>query len=180
MQCWCKKTIKQTEEGIETAKTCIADETSSIESNTGKSANAAAAAKGLEEDIQADQETLKAATEKREKEAADFAAAEEELTKAVSALKGALTVLKKHQSFLQAPETPVLSDYEAMTVRRNVETFASKHQDRMTPAEKQTMEQFLQQPSYGAYSNQSGAIFGILGNMLDQFSQDLKEVGPSF
>jgi len=175
MQCWCKKTVKNTEEGIETAKTCIADETSSIESNTGKSANAAAAAAGLKEDIENDQATLKSATEQREKAAAEFAAAEQELTKAISALKGALTVLKKHQSFLQTPDASMLSEHTAMSLRRNVESFAQKHQDRITISEKATIEKFLQQPSYGAYSNQSGAIFGILGNMLDQFSQDLKE-----
>jgi len=174
MQCWCKKTVKSTETGIEEAKTCIDEETSSIESNTGKSANAAAAAAGLKEDIEADEATLKSATEKREKEAAEFVAAEQELTKAVSSLKGALTVLKKHQSFLQA-DVPVLSDKDAFNLQNKVEMFAMRHADRMTPAEKDTMVQFLQQPSYGAYSNQSGEIFGILGNMLDQFSKDLKE-----
>lgn len=174
MQCWCKKTEKATSEGIEEAKACMADETSSIEANTGKSANAAAAAAGLEEDIKEDQATLKAATEKREKETADFSADEQELSKAIAALKGAITVLKKQQAFLQA-DVPVFEDRMAAVVRRNVEVFSKKHSDRITPAEKQTMETFLQAPSYGAYSNQSGEIFGILGNMLDQFSQDLNE-----
>lgn len=174
MQCWCKKTVKSTETGIEDAKTCIADETSSIESNTGKSANAAAAAAGLEEDIASDEATLKSATEGRQKASAEFSAAEQELTKAISALKGAITVLKKQQSFLQA-DSPIMTDAMAFGIRKQVEVFAQRHVDKISPAEKDTVEQFLQQPSYGAYSNQSGEIFGILGNMLDQFSQDLKE-----
>ncbi len=45
----------------------------------------------------------------------------------------------------------------------------------ITPSQRRNLEQFIQQPSFGAYQSQSGEIFGILNNMKDEFTSDLKE-----
>jgi len=179
MQCWCKKTIGETEAGIAKSEECMSTEQGSIESNTGKNANAKAEADGLGKDIESDQNDLKDAIAAREKAHAEFQKTEKELVAAIGALKGAVVVLKKHNSgFLQVSDkksspTSLLTSEMAKSVKKNLSLFTVRHEDQLTPTQKKTVESFLSAPSFGAYSSQSGEIFGILENMLDQFNADL-------
>ncbi len=45
----------------------------------------------------------------------------------------------------------------------------------LSESQNESVQDFLQQPTFSAYSSQSGEIFGILENMLDTFTADLKE-----
>jgi len=174
MKCWCKKTKESTTTGIEDANNCISESQGAIESATGTSAESGTAAGILEKEIQEAQQELAAKTAGRQKAAAEFTEVEKELSAAISGLKGAIVVLKKHNSFLQT-NSPVLSEGQAATLRRNMARFQSAHEEAMTPSQRQVMTAFLEQPSFGAYSSQSGEIFGILQNMLDQFTADVKK-----
>jgi len=172
MGCWCDTTKAETEEAIETDKKCIAKSTADIEQATGAKAAAKTAKAELEERIQKDTQDLETATEMRAKELSEFTAEEKEQVQAIGALKSAITVLKKHQSFLQ-------TDSKFKDVRnvlmKNMEVFERKHLGEITSQQKHALGKFLQQPSFSAYSSQSGEIFGILENMLDTFNADLKQ-----
>jgi len=183
MQCWCKKTISETETGITKSEECMSTEQGSIESNTGKNANNKAEADGLEKDIEQDQNDLADAIKAREKGRADFVQTQRELEAAISSLKGAITVLKKHNSlaqtgaFLQTGKNPsslITSDMATDLKKHALSLFTTRHESELTPTQRNKVESFLSAPSFGAYSSQSGEIFGILESMLDTMVSDLK------
>lgn len=179
MQCWCKKTISETETGITKSEECMNTEQGSIENNTGKNANNKAEADGLEKDIEQDQNDLADAIKAREKGRADFVQTQRELEAAISSLKGAITVLKKHQggAFLQTGKNPaslITSDMATDLKKHALSLFTTRHESELTPTQKNKVESFLSAPSFGAYSSQSGEIFGILESMLDTMVSDLK------
>ncbi|CAD7964469.1 unnamed protein product [Amoebophrya sp. A25] len=172
MGCWCDTTKAETEEAIATDKKCIAKATADIEQATGAKAAAKTAKADLEERIQKDTQDLETATEMRAKELAEFTAEEKEMVQAIGALKSAVTVLKKHNSFLQTDSK--FKDVRN-TLMTNMELFERRHLGEISSQQKKTLSKFLQQPSFSAYSSQSGEIFGILENMLDTFNADLKQ-----
>merc|ERR1719188_934423 len=45
----------------------------------------------------------------------------------------------------------------------------------MTPSQRESIVEFMQGPSYDAYTSQTGGILGILGNMEDNFNKDLRD-----
>lgn len=136
-----------------------------------KASDVAALATNLEElkkNLAEKQQSLEDAEAQRHKDTSSFQSTNKELTEAIGALKGAITVLKKHQSFLQvdakAPEVPTLT--------AALERYAFSHGEQITPSQRSAVQAFLQGPSFDSYSNQSGEIFGILSQMLEQFQED--------
>ncbi|CAD7971046.1 unnamed protein product [Amoebophrya sp. A25] len=172
MGCWCKTTKKDTKASIEANKRCISQSTANIEAATGRKAAAAAEVKALEAAIAENTDALENAKEMRAKELASFSTEEREMIQAIGALKSAVTVLKKHNSFLQTDEK-----YQQVrnTLVSNMQLMNLKHRGELSDGQQQTIQEFIQQPSFSAYSSQSGEIFGILENMLDTFTADLKE-----
>jgi len=164
MNCWCKKTKKETNDGLDEAADCIKTQTSAAETASGLHSQKKTQSEHLEADIAELEKQIEEATSGRAKEAADFAQNEKDLIKSIGALKSAVTVLSKHnKGFLQENSVQEVSKY------------LSAHQDRLTPSQRTIVEEFIQQPTSAKYSNQSGEIFGILESMLDEMSADLKE-----
>jgi hypothetical protein len=109
----------------------------------------------------------------RQQEQEKFQETEKELVQSIGALESAITVLSKHNSFMQTGST----DFHevASVLSSQLSKYQSRHMGEITPSQRNSLEQFIQQPSYGAYQSQSGEIFGILGNMKDEFTSDLAE-----
>lgn len=164
MNCWCKKTKKETADGLSEAADCIKTQTAAAETASGLHSQKKTQSEHLEADIVELEHQIQESTAGRAKEAADFAQNEKDLIKSIGALKSAVTVLSKHnKGFLQENSVQEVSKY------------LSAHQERLTPSQRTIVEEFIQQPTSAKYSNQSGEIFGILQSMLDEMSADLKE-----
>merc|ERR1719440_151310 len=103
MACWCTTNDKEKTAAIAEAEQRIADLTAAIEEGTAKSAALTTEIKNLEKEVAANQQALDKATALRQKQLAEFNAEEKDLLQSIGALKSAITVLKKHNSFAQVP-----------------------------------------------------------------------------
>merc|ERR1719261_2379461 len=105
MACWCETNDKLKTKAIADAEAHIADLISQNEELFALSARLTADIAQLEKEIAKNQKALDTATAIREKELEEFQAEEKDLLASISALKGAIDVLSKHQeSFLQMPQ----------------------------------------------------------------------------
>merc|ERR1719367_260357 len=128
-----------------------------IESLTGKKAELEVQIKKLTKDLK-DQESDLAATEaQRAKEAEEFRKFELDTTKAVRQLTGAITVLKKHQGFLQADQVE--------EVRKILEKAGRELPDSFSGSSMSSAISMLQ---VSPYASQSGEVFGILTQMKEE------------
>merc|ERR1719207_295911 len=107
MACWCETNDKEKTKSIADAEARIEDLTTSIEELVAASARLNTEIKNLEKEIAANQAALDKATAIRQKELAEFNEEEKDLLGSISALKSAVTVLSKHNSFLQMPRSHV-------------------------------------------------------------------------
>jgi len=173
MACWCTTNDKEKTKAISEAEERIASLTAAIEEGTGKSAALTTEIKNLEKEVAANQAALDKATALRQKQLAEFNAEEKDLLQSIGALKSAITVLKKHNSLLQAnmnSEMSVALPNIAMMMKHQFHKYGDRLKEVITPSQMKMAEQFMQAP---AYANQSGEIFGILENMKETFEADL-------
>jgi chromosome segregation ATPase len=174
MECWCKDTKKDASADIDESTSTIASKTAEISEQTGKSAEAAAKAKDAEAKVASLRKELDEMTALRGQEQTKFQETEKELVQSIGALESAITVLSKHNSFMQTGSTNDIHKVAAV-LNAQLSRYQSRHIGEITPSQRSALEQFIQQPSYAAYQSQSGEIFGILGNMKDEFTSDLDE-----
>jgi len=156
-ECWCKK-IDAVQEQIDEAKGKIDSCTAKIEEFTAKAATAETELEHLHtalDDANKEVETNKAV---RAKEAESFKEMEVELTSGVTALGNALTVLSKHNSLAEAKSI--------------LKTIPSK-----SPALLKLLQQKENAPGLttDAYENQTGGVFGVLKQMEEEFTNNLKQ-----
>jgi len=167
-QCWCKKTVEETTETIENAKSTIGTNEAIEQASASSIASLSVGISELKKELEEKRSTLAGANADRLKSTKEFQETNQELTDAIGALKGAVTVLKKHQSFLQVDaKNPELS-----TLTNALDRYATTHGEKITPSQRSAVETFLQGPSFDSYQSQSGQIFGILSEMLAQFEED--------
>merc|ERR1719390_476124 len=95
---WCEDRSTQLGFEIKTGKADVAELKATIEEETASSAALSTKIEELSNDIQTDEADLDAATEIRNKEAADFAAEEKELTEVISMLERATSILEKEMA----------------------------------------------------------------------------------
>lgn len=167
-QCWCKKTIEETTDTIDEAKSSIETNEGVEQSSASSIASLSVGIDDLKKELEEKRETLAQANADRLKSTKEFQATNQELTDAIGALKGAVTVLKKHQSFLQVGK----KGPETSQITAALDRYATIHGEKITPSQRSSVEAFLQGPSFDSYSSQSGQIFGILSEMLAQFEED--------
>eukprot|EP00392_Amoebophrya_sp_AT5.2_P008276 g8295.t1 len=77
------------------------------------------------------------------------------MIQAIGALKSAITVLKKHQSFLQTD-----AKFQAVksALVSNMRIMQLKHRGELSDAQMESVDAFVQQPTFSAYSSQSGEL----------------------
>merc|ERR1719174_1298546 len=140
---WCEDRSTQLGFEIKTAKAEKADLKATIEEETSSSAALETKIEELSSDIQTDQADLDAATKIREKEAADFAAEEKELTEVLSTLERATSILSKEMaksgaSMLQLKSASSLT--EALSVMVGASALSSADASRLTALVQTTQE----------------------------------------
>lgn len=180
MACWCTTNRKEKTESIAASKKQIQ------QLKEGQASGAAAAQantktiKKLNEELARDQTALDEATSIRNKEFQSFSKEQQDTIENIKALEAAITILKKHQSFLQrsVPEVKEMARIISNAMVRHADSVASL----LTMPERNTATAFLQSlmggdyasPTFRTkYNNQSGEIFGILNAMLDNFKSTL-------
>jgi len=178
--CWCETNDKEKTQAIADAESRITDLTASIEEGTANSARLNTEIKNLEAEIAKNQEALDKATALRQKELAEFNAEEKDLLQSIGALKSAITVLSKHNSFAQVPSETVLNT--AALIQHQFKKHAALIDSIVTPSQKKAVAAFLQAPGdyfdadptfKQSYAPQSGEIFGILKQMKETFETNL-------
>merc|ERR1719413_93495 len=165
---------------IADAEARISDLTTKIEELTASSARLNTEIKNLEKEVAENQAALDKATAIREKELAEFNAEEKDALEAISALKSAVTVLSKHNSLLQMPQSHMAA--VAASVQNQMQKHASLFQGVLTHKARRTIASFVQSPEdyfdaeptfKQSYAPQSGEIFGILKQMKETFESNL-------
>jgi len=180
LACWCETNDKEKTKSIADAEARIADLTTKIEELTASSARLNIEIKNLEKEVAANQNALDKATAIRQKELAEFNEEEKDLLGSISALKSAVTVLSKHNSFVQMPRSHL--EGLAATVQNEMQKHSSLLDGVLSHSEKKAVAAFVQSPSdyfdaeptfKQSYAPQSGAIFGILKQMKETFEANL-------
>merc|ERR1719217_1619456 len=95
---WCEDRSTNSGFEIKTGKSNVAELKATIEEQTSTAAALETKIEELSNDIKADTADLDAATKIREKEAADFAAEEKELTEVISMSERATSILEKEMA----------------------------------------------------------------------------------
>jgi len=178
--CWCQTNDKAKTASISAAEDSITQLTANIEEFTANSARLNTEIKNLEAEIAKNQAALDKATSIRQKELAEFNAEEKDMLQSIGALKSAVTVLSKHNSFAQVPSQSLLD------VASTIQWQLHKHRDLVeqfvTPAQHKAIAAFVQAPGdyfdadptfKQSYAPQSGQIFGILKQMKETFETNL-------
>merc|ERR1719224_117493 len=182
MACWCETNDKEKTKSIADAEARISDLTTKIEELTASSARLNTEIKNLEKEVAENQAALDKATAIRQKELAEFNEEEKDLLGSISALKSAVTVLSKHNSFLQMPHSHMAGI--AASVQNVMQKHSSLLSGVLTHSERKAVSAFIQAPEdyfdaeptfKQSYAPQSGAIFGILKQMKETFETNLSQ-----
>merc|ERR1719409_1514335 len=180
--CWCETNDKEKTKSIADAEAKIDDLTTKIEELTALSARLGTEIKNLEGDVAKAQDALDKATAIREKELAEFNEEEKDLLESISALKAAITVLSKHHSLLQVPESHVAG--VAAMLGDQLRRHGRILREVLTWSQRKAAAAFVQAPGdyfdasptfKQSYAPQSGEIFGILRQMKETFESNLSQ-----
>ena len=175
LNCWCTTGNKEKTAAIAEAEERINALTASIEEETATMARLETEIKNLEQEIAANEEALNQATAIREKERAAFHEENKDMLQSIQALKAAVVVLSKHNA---APEALMsISTMLGHQMRKYSTILKLSHKQR------KVVQAFVQEPDFmgksptfkQGYGNQSGEIFGVLNNMLDNFQASVEE-----
>jgi len=180
-QCYCEQTMKDKKAAIQEAQEQISKLENDIAENRATNAKLSQEIKDLTDQIAADEQSIGEANSAREKEAEDFAREETDMTNAISALDQAIEVLAAIGADQTAPlPADALLNMGDRTVKRALmaaTAFLPVKQAKVVtgfiaqaPSQQFDNAQHLQQ--YGESSTQ---IVGILKNMNDTFTANLKE-----
>merc|ERR1719231_1371536 len=178
MQCWCNSNDGEKTAAIAAGKAKIAELESSMGAGAAKIAGLKEKRKETLDEVNADHKALSDATGMRMKENKEFQASETDYLEAIDAAKNAIVVLGKHNSLAQlktvahrlldARVSQIVDNSKAVGKAR-VEVLRSF----LRNAESATS--FLAIPGMQSYAPQSGQIFGILGQMKEDFEVNLSE-----
>jgi len=180
MACWCETNDKDKTKAVSDAEARISDLTTRIEELTAQSSRLNTEVANLDKEVAQNQKALDAATAIRTKQLAEFNGEEKDLLESISALKSAVTVLSKHHSMLQVPESHILG--VAATLQHELSKHAALLEGVLSPSDRKMIGVFVQSPEdyfdaeptfKQSYAPQSGEIFGILKQMKETFETNL-------
>merc|ERR1719265_669505 len=178
MTCWCNSNDQEKVAAIEAGKAKIAELESSMGAGAAKISELKAKRKETLDEVNADHKALSDATGMRMKENKEFQASETDYLEAIDASKNALVVLGKHNSLAQlrtvahrlldARVSQIVDNSRAVS-KAKVEVLRSFLHNA------ESASSFLAIPGMQSYAPQSGQIFGILGQMKEDFEVNLSE-----
>merc|ERR1719158_935338 len=182
MTCWCNSNDQEKEAAIEAGKAKIAELEASMGADAAKIAELKAKRKETLDEVNADHKALTDATAMRMKENKEFQASETDYLEAIDAAKNAIVVLGKHNSLaqLKAAAHHLLDDRVSQMVENSRRVSkANVNVLRSFLRNAETATSFLAIPGMQSYAPQSGQIFGILGQMKEDFEVNLSEAQKS-
>jgi chromosome segregation ATPase len=174
MGCWCTTYDKEKTESIAAAQKTIEELTASIEEGEAKSSKLEIEIATLEKELAKSQAALKEAGAIRIKEAGEFGDTQRETMGSIEQMKGAInTLASNHGGAAMVQQT-------VDTLRKIIRGQSKKHPEliqlsKSSPDTKKIIANMLQQegPFAGDAAPQSGAIFGILKQMKEEFETNL-------
>merc|ERR1740133_639051 len=183
MTCWCNSNSGEKEAAIAAGKAKIAELESSMGAGAAKIAELKEKRKETLDEVNADHKALMDATGMRMKENKEFQASETDYLEAIGAAANAITILGKHNpsmaqlrsvahTLLDARVSQMVDNTHQVS-KANVGVLRSF----LKNAESATS--FLAIPGMQSYAPQSGQIFGILGQMKEDFQVNLSEAQKS-
>lgn len=186
LACWCHTNREEKTAAVEEAQEKIEQLQASIKEYTAKYAQLGEEIAHLKNDIKENELSLEAATKQREKEGSEFHKFETDNVQALGQLKGAVTVLSRHNSDLSTSQdtTGITTQDSTLTVSQaggallqqgalNDILSIVKHVSHMFPNIILTDDLSMIQSR--PYANQSGEIFGILRSMQETMQKDLSD-----
>jgi chromosome segregation ATPase len=174
---WCEDRNKEIGFEIKTGTAQAGDLTATIDKETSNAQALETQIDELSSDIATDEADLKAATEIREKEAADFAAEEKELTTVIDMLQRAVAVLEKElggASLMQVKSASSLADALAVMVKAS--SINSMDAAGITSFMQQTTDDDDSDagaPDAAVYESHSGGIIDTLNGLLEKAENQL-------
>jgi len=176
---WCEERSKNLGFEIKTAKAEIDSLKATIAEETAQSSSLTAKVEELAADLSTDESDLKAATSIRNKEAADFAAQEKELSGVIDELSRAIRLIEKE---MQKGGASMLQVKGAKTIAQAMEVLV--HASAIDSASAAQLTAFVQSqdkqedatfgaPAASVYESHSGGILDTLQGLLDKAEEQL-------
>jgi hypothetical protein len=180
MTCWCTSGTQEKEAAIEAGKAKIAQLESSMGADASKISELKAKRKETLDEVNADHKALMDATGMRMEENKEFQASETDYLEAIDAAKNAIIVLGKHNAAnfaqLKTAAHRLLDARVSQMVDRSRSLGKAKTDLlRSFLRNAEQASSFLAIPGMQSYAPQSGQIFGILGQMKEDFEVNLSE-----
>merc|ERR1719456_1736240 len=177
---YCEDTSKDLGFEIKTGKSEVADLQATIDAETGKINALEAKIEETAAGIAVDEKDLKAATEIRDKEAADFKATEIELSETIDVIERAIAILEremaKSYSMLQLRSAGRV--VEALKILVTGSALSSADANRLTALVQSSSEEDdadVGAPDPAVYKSHSGDIVATLQGLLDKAKAQLDE-----
>ncbi|CAD7956887.1 unnamed protein product [Amoebophrya sp. A25] len=181
-QCWCKKEKEAKDNVVKLESANMATAKASAEASFAEEKEKRAVRNKAYDDMNSKKTSLQETRERCMSEAKEASAEAQEYVKTITALKSALTILGGHNKGLlqmdarkNAQLRKLVDDLLDSSVMEKLQDTKPERllelQSLLTSAEPKSVS-FLQQPVYSSYSSQSGRIFGILSQMLEEFERD--------
>merc|ERR1719456_1069461 len=171
---WCEDRSTELGFEIKNGKKTVAELEATIEEETSTIAALGTKIEELSNDIQTDEADLDAATKIREKEAADFAAEEKELTEVLDMLERATSILSREMaksgaSMLQLKSASSITD--ALSVMVQASVLSSADASRLTAlvqTQQSDSDSDLGAPAAKVYEGHSDGIIGTLEGLTEK------------
>jgi len=182
MTCWCNSNDEEKAAAIASGKAKIAELESSMGAGAAKIAGLKEKRAETLAEVNADHKALSDATGMRMKENKEFQASETDYIGAISASKNAIVVLGKHNPSLAQLRSAAHTLLDARMTQMVDSSKAGKANVGMLRSflhNTDSATSFLAIPGMQSYAPQSGQIFGILGQMKEDFEVNLSEAQKS-
>ncbi|CAJ1359744.1 unnamed protein product [Effrenium voratum] len=159
-KCWCDENTKSKALSVKEAEEQSKQLKERVEFLQAKSLRLKGEIEGAEDEVAKNKAALDTATALRAQQAKEFADDKQSLTGNIQAVGNALTTMKGASSFLQVPVVQAVTPVLQQLVTKNF--------DKMSAADRSTIQAFLQQRGDG------DAVLGVLDALNDDFGAELK------
>jgi len=175
---WCEETSKNVKFEIKTGKNEVASLKATIEKDTANIQTQESTIEDLAANIATDEADLKAATEIRDKENADFAAQEKDLVETIDIVERAIGIIEKEMNggaaMVQLKKaTSVVDALKAMVDAQSLSAADSKRLTALVQSSSDDDSEGAPDPA--AYENQSGGVVGVLNDLLEKAQTELDQ-----
>ena len=173
---WCEETSKNVKFEIKTGKNEVASLKATIEKDSANIATQTSTIEDLASSIATDEADLKAATEIRDKENADFSAQEKDLVETIDIVERAVGIIEKEMAggaaMVQLKKATSVVD--ALKVMVEAQGLTAADSKKLTALVQSGSEEDSEgAPDPAAYENQSGGVVGVLNDLLEKAQGEL-------